>query len=105
MAARVCVTLYHGGIGFARLAKPLRKFLADFGPPSVWLKGIRRSSSTGGAELRNLIQNDRYPLSPRIVPLREILGLLRPEPEREPLPPLRHYEPPSKGRYSRRSGG
>jgi hypothetical protein len=53
-------------------------------------------------ELSQIIQNDRYPLSPRIVALREILGQLRPEPESEPLPPLRHYEPPSKGRYGRR---
>jgi hypothetical protein len=40
---------------------------------------------------------DRYPLTPRIVALKEILGQLRPEPEREPLPPRRHYEPPSRG--------
>lgn len=53
-------------------------------------------------ELRHIVQNDRYPLSPRIVTLKEILGKLRPEPEREPLPPRRYYEPPSKGRYSRR---
>jgi hypothetical protein len=53
-------------------------------------------------ELSSIVQNDRYPLSPRIVALKEILGKLRPEPEREPLPPRRHYEPPSKGRYSRR---
>jgi len=33
-------------------------------------------------ELNNIVQNDRYPLSPRIVTLKEILGLLRPEPER-----------------------
>jgi hypothetical protein len=32
------------------------------------------------------VQNDRYPLSPRIVALKEILEQLRPEPEREPLP-------------------
>ena len=38
-------------------------------------------------ELSNIVQNDRYPLSPRIVALKEILGQLRPEPEREPLPP------------------
>ena len=38
-------------------------------------------------ELRNIIQNDRYPLSPRIVALKEILGVLRPEPARPaPLP-------------------
>jgi hypothetical protein len=53
-------------------------------------------------ERHSIIQNDRYPLSPRIVALKEILGQLRPKPEREPLPPRRHYEPPSKGRYSRR---
>jgi hypothetical protein len=33
-------------------------------------------------ELHSIIQNDRYPLSPRIVALKEILGRLRPEPER-----------------------
>jgi hypothetical protein len=39
-------------------------------------------------ELSRLIENDRYPLSPRIVVLREILGKLRPEPARPaPLPP------------------
>jgi hypothetical protein len=29
-------------------------------------------------ELRNIIQNDRYPFSPRIVALKEILEQLRP---------------------------
>jgi hypothetical protein len=54
-------------------------------------------------ELCQVVQNARYPLSPRIVSLREILGQLRPEPERPaPLPPRQHYEPPSKGRYARR---
>jgi hypothetical protein len=53
-------------------------------------------------ELSQIVQNDRYPLSPRIVPLKEILAKLRPEAERRSLPPLRHYEPPSRGRYRRR---
>ena len=53
-------------------------------------------------ELSHLIENDRYPLSPRIVALKEILGQLRPEPERQPLPPRRHYELPSRGRYKPR---
>jgi hypothetical protein len=53
-------------------------------------------------ELSLIVQNDRYPLGPRIVALREILGQLRPEPERPPLPSLKVYEPPSKGRYKRR---
>ena len=53
--------------------------------------------------LRKLIDDDRYPLSPRLAALREIpAGTLKPEPERQrPVPP-RHYEPPSKGRFSRR---
>jgi hypothetical protein len=41
-----------------------------------------------------LIDDDRYPLSPRIVMLKAILGKMRPEPERPPLPPLKYYEPP-----------
>ena len=53
-------------------------------------------------ELFRIIQDDRYPLSPRIVTLKEILAKLRPEPAREPLSPPRYYEPPSKGRYNRR---
>ena len=39
-------------------------------------------------ELSLIIDGDRYPLSPRIVVLKEILGQLRPEPARPaPLPP------------------
>ena len=44
--------------------------------------------------LSRTIDNDRYPLSPRIQTLKGILAKLRPEPIREPLPPLKHYEPP-----------
>jgi hypothetical protein len=33
-------------------------------------------------ELSQIIENDRYPLSPRIVALKEILGMMRPEPDR-----------------------
>ena len=38
-------------------------------------------------ELSQIVQNDRYPLSPRTVALREILGKLRPRPARLALPP------------------
>ncbi|MBO0736139.1 MAG: hypothetical protein J2P48_06165, partial [Alphaproteobacteria bacterium] len=39
------------------------------------------------AELDGLIENDRYPLSPRITALREIRALLKiPYPERKPAP-------------------
>jgi hypothetical protein len=44
--------------------------------------------------LTDTIENDRYPLSPRIQMLKAILAKLAPEPVREPLPPLKHYEPP-----------
>ena len=54
-------------------------------------------------KLDEIIRNDRYFLSARIVVLKEILAMLRQEPERTAaLPPLRNYEPPSKGRYRRR---
>jgi hypothetical protein len=52
--------------------------------------------------LTNTIDADRYPLSPRIQLLKGILAKIRPEPVREPLPPLKHYEPPRAGRYRRR---
>jgi hypothetical protein len=37
-------------------------------------------------ELRHIVDNHRYHLSPRIVTLREILNKIRPGPVREPLP-------------------
>ena len=40
------------------------------------------------------IDGDRYPLSPRIQTLKSVLAKIRPAPVREPLPPLKHYEPP-----------
>jgi hypothetical protein len=45
-------------------------------------------------ELHDVIENDRYPFSPRIRTLRGILAKLRPEPSREPLPPPKAYAPP-----------
>ena len=56
-------------------------------------------------ELHSIIQNDRYPLSPRIVALKEILGQLRSSPAREPPPPSpKIYAPPTKGRWRPRRG-
>jgi hypothetical protein len=75
------------------------------GVTHIWCMHLELTDEQTAAlvrELSQIVQNDRYPLSPRIVALREILGQLRPEPVREPLPPRRHYEPPSKGRYRRR---
>jgi hypothetical protein len=48
-------------------------------------------------ELDGLIAKDRYFLSPRITVLKAIRSKLRPEPACEPLPPPKHYEPPSIG--------
>jgi hypothetical protein len=47
-------------------------------------------------ELDHIIDDDRYFLSPRIRTLAAIRDKLRP-PVREPLPPLKHYEPPRAG--------
>ena len=51
--------------------------------------------------LTEKIENDRYPLSPRIQMLRGILAKLRLEPVREPLPEPKRYEPPRVGRRRR----
>jgi hypothetical protein len=45
-------------------------------------------------ELNAIVENDRYPLSPRIRTLRGILAKLQPEPVRKPLPPPKVYAPP-----------
>jgi hypothetical protein len=55
-------------------------------------------------ELDRIIDDDRYPLSPRIVMLKAIRAKLRPEPLREPLPPIKHYEPPKAVVRKRRRG-
>ena len=48
-------------------------------------------------ELDAIINGDRYFLWLRTQTLRAIRAKLRPEPVREPSPPLRHYEPPQGG--------
>jgi hypothetical protein len=45
-------------------------------------------------ELDNIIENDRFFLSPRIQTLKVIRAKLKPYPVREPLPPVKAYEPP-----------
>jgi hypothetical protein len=44
--------------------------------------------------LRRTIDNDRFPLSPRIQTLKGILDKIEPPPVREPLPPPEVYPPP-----------
>jgi hypothetical protein len=53
-------------------------------------------------ELHEIVENARYPFSPRVRTLRGILAKIRPEPARKPLPPPKLYAPPSKGSYKRR---
>jgi hypothetical protein len=51
--------------------------------------------------VRNAIDGDRFPLSPRVQLWKGILAKIRPEPKRAPLPPPKHYEPPRAGRRRR----
>jgi hypothetical protein len=55
--------------------------------------------------LSDTIENDRYPLSPRVQLLKAILAKIRPEPAREPLPPPKVYAPPRAVRAGRRRRG
>jgi hypothetical protein len=55
-------------------------------------------------ELHDIVENDRYPFSHRIRTPRGILAKLRPEPVREPLPPLKVYAPPRSGRFDDERG-
>jgi hypothetical protein len=49
------------------------------------------------------LDDDWYPLSPRVQTWKAILGKIHPQTPREPLPPATKVdEPPSKGRYRRR---
>jgi hypothetical protein len=56
-------------------------------------------------ELADITGNDRYPFSPRIQTVRAILGKLKPEPVREPLPPAKVYAPPRATAARRRQRG
>jgi hypothetical protein len=56
-------------------------------------------------ELHRMVENDRYPFSPRIRALRAVLNKLRPEPVREPLPPPKAYAPPRATAVRRRRTG
>ena len=58
------------------------------------------------ALLRRTIDADRYPLSPRISTLRDILAKLQPpKPAPAPLPPLKAYVPPRGWAKQRRARG
>jgi len=53
-------------------------------------------------ELRELIDSDRFFLSRRVRTLQAILNLIRPQPVRPTVPPVKTYQPPRGGKYARR---
>jgi hypothetical protein len=55
--------------------------------------------------LNDTIDGDRFPSSRRIQRPKAILAKIRPEPKGEPLPPLKHYEPPRATAARRRRAG
>ena len=66
----------------------------------LWVQRFRRLVKTEALAklLRRTIDDDRYPLSPRIQTLKAVLAKIRPEPLREPLPPVKVYAPPRANR-------
>jgi hypothetical protein len=59
------------------------------------LSQLTMTEKTATALLKRTIDDDRYPLSPRIGVLRGILAKLQPpKPAPAPLPPPRQYSPP-----------
>jgi hypothetical protein len=52
--------------------------------------------------LRRTIDDDRYPLSPRVQTLKAVLAKIQPELAREPLPPAKVYAPPRASGRQRR---
>jgi hypothetical protein len=51
--------------------------------------------------LKHTLDTDRYPLSPRLRPLKSILAKLQPPPVREPPPPPKLYARPRATRQRR----
>jgi hypothetical protein len=109
----MCRAIVQRGKGAERAGNPsatipaLVSRRASRGTTYPSMKNLELSDAEAEALARELawvVDGDRYPLSPRIQTLRVVLARLRPEPARTPLPPLKTYEPPSRGRYRRRSG-
>jgi hypothetical protein len=54
--------------------------------------------------VKKALDTDRYPLSPRLYPLRSIMEKLEPHPVRGQRPPPKVYEPPKASAARRRRG-
>ena len=52
--------------------------------------------------LKRTLDTDRFPLSPRLYPLRAILEKIEPPLPREPRPPPKVYTPPRASAHQRR---
>jgi hypothetical protein len=83
------------------LVKPLTCIKCSFAGAREHPRGTDEHAGALLRELDRIIENDRYPLSPRVLTLKEIRAMLRPEPAREPLPPPKRYGPPRAGRRRR----
>jgi hypothetical protein len=95
------------GLSYEQIWVLINTYKADHGLPRSHIPGVNLDLTDEEAaalvrELHDIVENDRYPFSPRIRILRELLNKLRPEPVREPLSEPRHYEPPRGRRYRRR---
>ena len=78
-----------------RNGRPVKRSTAAIVPHIEAMQHLDLSDDEAAAlELHDIVENDRYPFSPRIRTLRAILAKLRPEPVRQPLPPPKVYAPP-----------
>jgi hypothetical protein len=75
----------------------------DPAPGAASSAALDLSDDERRALLRRTIDEDRYPLAPRLAVLRAILARLDlPAPLPEPRPPLKAYDAPSTARRRRR---
>jgi len=73
--------------------------------PGMTVDLIEEETAALLRELGDIIANHRYFLSPRISALKAIRAKFCSQPAHPaPLPPLRNYEPPSKGKWRPRRG-
>ena len=100
---------YRPPIARAYLSCNVPASLRDSEPrPHIGAMNLELSNEAAAAptkELHEVVENDRYPFSPRIRTLRGILAKLRPEPAREPLPPPKVYAPRRATASRRRRAG
>jgi len=104
----MCCPISHPEV-FSSEQAPERAGLAAFDKrthlPVMMLDLTQEETDALASLLRRTIDDDRYPLSPRIQTLKAILAKVRPEPAREPLPPPKVYAAPRAMTARRRRAG